>query len=339
MTLRLAALGLSSGFAAGAAATAAARAEAPSCYLAGDRFIGIDWRPQITALRDGPVALEARLPQLLAEALADLQAQLAGRLRAPLPVAVRLCLPEPDPAQALPPDRLMRLSLTLAPQVTDALAAGGLVQPGEVLTLTDGATGPVAVMAQATGPTLILAADSLGDPARLQALSDARRLFTDATPWGLVPGEGAGAILLAPTAAFHDPRLMGDLAAAATAEEPVTEAMAQDTAHTGLSDAAQAALHRFGGRVGAVLSDWNNSRYRAGELGYCLHRIAARHLAPEAGPDYPSLAVGDTGAAFLPHALLHACTPGGQIAQPALILCGAQGHARGAVVVTPQTAY
>jgi hypothetical protein len=339
VTLRLAAMGLSTGFAAGAAATAAAQAEDPACFLASDRFIGADWRPQVTALRDGPQPLESRLPQLVDEALADLHAQLAGRLRAPVPVAVRLCLAEPDPAHGLPPDRLMALGRALAAQVAANLAAGGLLQGPEVLTLTDGVTGPVTVMAGATQPTLIIAADSLADPARLQPLSDAGRLFTDETQWGLIPGEGAGAILLAPTAAFHDPRLMGDLSGAALADEPVTEAMAQDSTHPGLSDAAQAALHSHGGRVGVVFSDWNNSRYKAGELGYCLQRIAARHLTPEAGPDYPSLAFGDTGAAYLPHALFLACLPAGQVARPALIVCGAAGPARGAVVVTPQTAY
>jgi hypothetical protein len=132
---------------------------------------------------------------------------------------------------------------------------------------------------------------------------------------------------------------MGDLAGVALADEPVTEAMAQDSTHPGLSDAAQSALYRFGGRVGLVVSDWNNSRYKAGELGLCLQRIAARHLTPDAAPDYPSLSFGDTGAAFLPHALFIACTPTGQVARPAVILCGGAGHARGAVVVTPQTAY
>lgn len=339
MTLRLAALGLSSGFAAGAAATMAARAESGACFLADPRFIGVDWRPQVTALRDGIVPLETRLPQLVAEALADLHAQLAGRLRAPLPVSVRLCLAEPDPAHGLPAGRLMALGPALAAQVTAALAAGGLLQAPEVLTLTEGATGPVTVLAGAAQSTLVIAADSLADPARLQPLSDEGRLFTDDTQWGLIPGEGAGAILLAPATAFHDPRLMGDLSSAALADEPVTEAMEKDSTHPGLSDAAQAALHRFGGRVGVVISDWNNSRYRAGELAYCLQRIAARHLTPEAGPDYPALSFGDTGAAFLPHALFAACSPTGQVARPALILCGAAGHARGAVVVTPQTAY
>lgn len=340
MTLRLAALGLSTAYAPGAAATVAAQEEGSALY-ANPAFIAADWRPQITVFRpaDATAALEDRLPALVAEALADLHTQLAGRLTAPLPVTVRLCLAEPDPAHGLPADRLMALGRSLSAQITAALAETGLLQGAEVLTLTDGVTGPVTAMAGATKATLVIAADSYADPARLQPLSDAGLLFTDQTQWGLVPGEGAGAILLAEPSAFTDPRLMGDLSGAATADEPVTEAMGQDTAHPGLSDAAHGALGQFGGRVATVFSDWNNSRYKAGELAYTLTRIAARHLGPEAAPDYPALAFGDTGAAFLPMALFAACTPAGHIARPALILCGAAGHARGAVVVTPQTAY
>jgi hypothetical protein len=346
MTLRIAALGLSTAFAPGRAETVAAMADTPSCHMANPRFVGADWRQQITGFRpaEGTADLIDRLSSLLTEAIADLGLHLAGRLRGRLPIDVRLCLAAPDPDHGLPVDRLLAAAQALPPVVQKALAETGLFQTGDVGLVTEGVTGPVAILARASigagRGLLVLCADTYADRARLQALSDADRLFTDDMPWGLIPGEAAGAILLAAPDVLTDLRLTGDMPSVATGLEPVTEDSPDDSTFGGLSETAFAALGRAEGRCARLMSDWNNSRYRVSELSYTLVRISRSHLLPDVLPDYPALAFGDCGAAFLPLAIHLACDGGPSVTHPTLILCGDRASGtRGAVIIAPQGAF
>lgn len=313
----IAGMGLATAFADSAAATSAALRERGSAYFANPAFIDSAYRRQVCAFRAREEVgdLEARCLALLAEATADFLDDIAKvRGAADWPIDIILNLPEASGQDGCGRDRLSDLAARLGARLREDLHQKGGFEIGEMRAIFGGQAGPGGVIAAAAqkGRTdrglLVVAVDSFSDRDRLLACSAQKLLFSDKTPYGLVPGEAAGLILLVPEIdgpGAADPGFHRILSAA-TAQEEAGERSAADSAFTGLSDCALEALDGVEDPVAVVLSDWNNSRYRAAELSYCFHRLSAPHLARGAEPEYPGVAFGDTGAAFTPLALFRA---------------------------------
>lgn len=233
-------------------------------------FIGADWKPQLCAFqKNAPLDdRHARLCALLDQALDDL-----GPVT---DVTVLLGLPR-GTAPAITPFVNRRLP---SPQ-TFADGQGGVAR------LLDHAAGLV------TQGLRVLAcfADSHADRDHLGALLAAKSLFSKATPYGLIPGEAAGAILLTP--GDGGPRIIST----AQANEPDPESSGRDSAFTGLSSAAFDALTGISDPI-RIASDWNNSRFRAAELSYCMTRLTPFHTFAAPDPIYPCATFGDCGTAW-----------------------------------------
>jgi hypothetical protein len=289
MSLSVVDMGLATAFGPTRAAFQA-RAEA-SAYFRNAQFINAAFVPQVCAFRDneGLGRFEDRIAVLLEEALADLLSRRTGMLQ----VDVVLHLAEPSEGLGLP--RLQAVAELLLSQIAVMLQAHGTLLPTGLRAVFGAQVGPVVTLRSVTGPTLLLMADSYSDTARMQAMADAGLLFSKEAPYGLVPGEAAGAMLVVPDAQAG----LAVITGVSATNEPTGERDGRDSVFTGLSDAAFDVLDGTADRVVRVLSDWNNSRYRASELAYCLQRLTRLHLADGLEPDHASPAVGDVGAAYL----------------------------------------
>jgi hypothetical protein len=311
-------MGLATAFGPTLAATQSA--DQTSAYFRNAQFMNAAFAPQVCAFRtrDGLGVFEDRVAVLLQEAVLDLLS------RQHVGVDVDVVLHLAEPAEGLPRARLTALADVLLPQIAGMLRAHGALRPTGLRAVFGAQTGPFVTLTGVAVPTLLLMADSYSDAVRMQAMSDAGLLFTREAPYGLVPGEAAGAMLIVPDADAG----LAVLTGVAATNEPTGERDGRDSVFTGLSDAAFDALDGTADRVVRVLSDWNNSRYRASELAYCLQRLTAPHLVDGVEPEYVSPAVGDVGAAYLAVAL--AMLGKGLT----LVLAGAtQSRDRGAVVV------
>lgn len=343
----IAAFGLATAFGIGSSALIAALAEENEALTRRPDLIGCDYQPQLCAFApDGTLDnLAGRVLALIAGALQDLSAQLAAQ-QIGWPRDARLVLLTPAPDHGLP----AALAETISMQAEASLRAAGWVAPqAPALRLQGGAGGTAralqaaaqaslqaSLQAGAGGPVLVVMADSHACRHRLNALLAAGSLFSKATPWGFVPGEAACAALILPDGQGARPGLLR-VSAACEALEPVPEPLNQDSAHTGLTDAALAALEAHAARGGAaparLLTDWNNSRYRAAEFSYTQLRLTGLLSPTCTEADHPVQRFGQCGAGWLAAVLAHLAT-----VPPAetLILSGDEGGAaRAALILSP----
>lgn len=255
---------------------------------------------QICAFRDREAVgcFEARVAALADEAVRDLLS--TNSVESGPTWDVALVLPEPD--QGLAIQRLQAAADGMLRVAVEALGEAGIAVSTRVnmrpyghaavgWCLADRLYRP----AEPTAPLLVIAADSYSDRARLRMLDDGGRLFSDRNPYGLVPGEMGGALLLT---SDGDSDVRGEhIAAASATREPVPETTEAETLFQALSDASLAALTAMDvGAVDAWFTDWNNGRYRASEFAYTAIRVSD-FLAPGLEPTHPSLLLGDVGAA------------------------------------------
>jgi hypothetical protein len=147
---------------------------------------------------------------------------------------------------------------------------------------------------------LVATSDSYNDLHRLNRLNDQKCLFTQRNQFGFIPGEPADILLftrqIEPTPSL---RILG----AGQMVESVKEYQEADSIFNALSEAAftatEIALQERGKRtIGAWVADWNNSRYRATELAFAIHRLNPTCLKSGLLPVYPALQFGDVGAAY-----------------------------------------
>ncbi|MEM6757862.1 MAG: hypothetical protein AAF601_00140 [Pseudomonadota bacterium] len=330
MTLLLADMGFASAFGPGLATAIQAQLDAERCLVRNLRFIGADFQEQICAFQDNEDVdiLTDALHRLIGQAIADLIARLGPDVPA-TPVDVILCLPETAPEDGMPSVRLNALGESLPPLIYQALA-GSCLEATDMRLVTDAQSGPARVIQSifrkgADRAFLFICADSYSDRDRLNALLGQKRLFADEVAnYSLIPGEAAAAMLILPEAMrISEP--LAYIGGAASAPEPVGEMDNADTLSQAISDSALTALDGLGaGRrpVDRFLTDFNNSRYRASEGAYCLHRLVAGYLAEDVEPLYPALEFGDCGAAYFGLAMAQLCAEATQSEQPlqALIL-------------------
>lgn len=297
------ALGIRTAFGTGHAAIAASLAQKREAMARRADIIGTDFRPQLCIFaRQSPLQPVAdRVMSLIADALHDLAANLTARGESwPPNAALVLLTPAEDigfsaqHAAALP--NLAKAQLCAAGWLANS-APMTSVQGGAGSTAT--ALKAVAAFLDAGSPVLFIAADSYACRERLNALLDANLLFSNDSKWGFVPGEAASAALItAETTRPPAARITGF----AQAIEPVPERENRDSTHIGLSDAAVSALaiHQKSGFPAPkyVLTDWNNSRYRAAEFSYTLTRLTGLIDAKAEETAHPVHRFGQCGAAW-----------------------------------------
>lgn len=275
-------------------------------------FVGSDFKRQLVAFQDRALigTAEERILTLAGRAMGDMLRRVTA-LEVLRGIGTDVIIVLPEPGDGLGEDRLGPLSQILMDRATEALGKQNILDPGQAQVALSGHAGGAEAMvraldgARAGRATILLCADSYADRTRLNALNDAGRLFSDTGQFGLIPGEASAALLLIPAGTAEIPPL-ALIDGAATGREPVGELDEAESAYSGLSEAAYAAIDPLGRdapEVALLLSDWNNGRYRAAEFATATLRLAAGPLAEEAEPLYPALAWGDTGAASLPLAL------------------------------------
>ncbi len=244
------------------------------------------------------------------------------------PMALHLVLPLPQ--EGLGEARIMAAA--------DKISAGIAARFGNAVTATTRAAqgqaglGPVlAACAESGVPEhLIIAVDSYNDRARMDAALRGRSLMAKDNPWGMIPGEAAGALWLSQSSGTGH----GAIINVGTAQETVLETDDAETDFTALSHAVRSACAEMGEtRAAAWFSDANNSRYRASELAHAILRATPFWLSPDLEPEYPALTLGDCGAAAGMTALHLALSGDGQ----SLISLGSDNGGRAVIRVDSLT--
>jgi 3-oxoacyl-[acyl-carrier-protein] synthase-1 len=145
---------------------------------------------------------------------------------------------------------------------------------------------------------IIVSVDSLLESDTLELLSAARRLKTNETPRGLMPGEAAGAFLVEPLALAQrrEARILCTVQGLALEQEQDSRASGARSAGVALSAAISQAVPPDRA-LGAIYGDLNGEDARAEEWGNTLVRLSTSHRLDTAAQHWPAASLGDTGAA------------------------------------------
>jgi 3-oxoacyl-[acyl-carrier-protein] synthase-1 len=143
------------------------------------------------------------------------------------------------------------------------------------------------------GAVTIVCADSLFDPARLDAMQIQRRLLVDDVMDGFVPGEGAAALLLTAAA----PGGVATLRSVGTEPDPFTPDGDLPLTGDGLSRAVQAALVGVPSPVAQLWTALNGASWSAREWSIAARR-AHGGIDGGARVHHPVECFGDPGAAL-----------------------------------------
>jgi 3-oxoacyl-[acyl-carrier-protein] synthase I len=157
---------------------------------------------------------------------------------------------------------------------------------------------------------VVLAVDSLTDGSALAWLAEQGRLKHDDNPVGLMPGEGAVALMLeAPwSAQARGVAPLGHVAAVATSQEPKALMSGHRSQGEALARVVEAALLTAGRLPYAaeVITDLNGETWRAQEYGHARVRVPRSTWEGDA-VELPATSVGDLGAAMTALQLVLAC--------------------------------
>ena len=285
-------------------ATCAAVRAAVSGALARSRFPAArDGRPLILARLPGAGPLVERMREMALTAAVE--ALGPHRPGAPLPLVI-----------AVPPER-PGFAASDAARLAGAVMEGLPVpaDPERSTMLATGHHGGIAALMQAAAmvqgrqaeAVLVVAVEGW-TIATLDWLDGAKRLKADDVPAGLVPGEGAAALLLASEAwlAERDLRPEVELVAAADGEEPFAWHSGEAASGAGLAEAIDAVCCAAGVKADATYADQNGEMWRAEEWAVSYLRTARHHTDPLT-LFHPADCWGDLGAASGPMLAALAC--------------------------------
>jgi 3-oxoacyl-[acyl-carrier-protein] synthase-1 len=179
--------------------------------------------------------------------------------------------------------------------------------------------------------------DSYFDPDALEHLDAEMRLHGPEVENGIIPGEGAGFVVLAPRRRSTSLHRYGSILAAATEDEPRPYGSPEPCHGLGITLAVKRAIAgaSLGDRsIRWVLTDVVNERHRVDEWSYAFARAHAA-FTPDVEHDQPLLHTGDLGAASAAVLLAIAATrwdTGCAKGDVALIAAHSDGPERGAMV-------
>ncbi len=158
------------------------------------------------------------------------------------------------------------------------------------------------------GVCLVGGVDSYVEPDALEWVESSQRLHSPDNPYGFIPGEAAGFLLLAgpDVARRHPGAVQGEILAAATAQEKSLLGTDAVCTGQGLTEAFRRALQGSPAKVDEVICDANGEPYRADEYGFALARVSERFVRAS---DFvaPADCWGDVGAASGPLLIARAC--------------------------------
>jgi len=263
-------------------------------------YIDSNFRPQLMAFDHTlplPATSQDRIVELAIAALRDIANDPACCALPASGFDLHIVLPEPDPGTTLTPAVLSEISAQIA-QATSA----AIRRPVKRITVhTTGPTGVTQAVGDACqSPTLIVAADSYISRDRLNAASKRDDLFSQASPYGFIPGEGAACVLINRSRSEAARRWV--IGAGLGFEICKQDDQGQSN-YSALSKAWRQALDNNSIPVTNVVSDWNNNRYRAAELSYSMLRASDR-LSAGIDVGHISVNFGDLGAAAQLFAML-----------------------------------
>ncbi|HEY6880074.1 MAG TPA: beta-ketoacyl synthase N-terminal-like domain-containing protein, partial [Polyangiales bacterium] len=271
--------------------------------------------------------LRALLASALGDALASLHASVApGRPRA---VPLWLALPEDVRAHDLLDDSMDDLSLSLMEPVRCGQASSLVALKAAVQSIAGGRH----------ELALVAGVDVRSDEQSVAALVRAEQLLTDDNAWGLVPSEGAAAVLI--TSARVRKRLglpsLGVVAAAAETRDDA-ERRGLPCIGEGLSQACHEVLDALPeqARAGEIYGDLSGLRARADEWGYTAPRLATR-CRDVTEAHMPAQWWGDQGHAtgmLLVALALYDGARGHASGQHVLLWASSDGDARAAVLLS-----
>jgi 3-oxoacyl-[acyl-carrier-protein] synthase I len=145
---------------------------------------------------------------------------------------------------------------------------------------------------------LVVGVDSLLESDTLEFLAAARRLKTNLTPRGLMPGEAAAAFLVEPVASARARQAPIQCLVEGLALGQERESRASGARPTGvaLSEVIAKCLPR-GAEPSVIHGDLNGEDARAREWANALVRLGGAHELSRAAQRWPAASLGDTGAA------------------------------------------
>lgn len=208
-------------------------------------------------------------------------------------IDLHVVMPEPNAAFGLTLDDINQVANEITTLVQQRLGKDIIAvrsyfegQAGLGLALTEASNSD-------TTASLIVSSDSFCDRKRLDHALMTGRLMSQKTPWGFIPGEASGAILVAKTGTGPMIEGVGVSRETITEDNEITESdfaaisLAVREACTNLSDQ----------KVAHWVSDANNNRYRASEVAHAVLRAIPFWLEPDLDPTFPTGDLGDCGAA------------------------------------------
>jgi 3-oxoacyl-[acyl-carrier-protein] synthase-1 len=256
------------------------------------------------------------------------------------PIALLVNLPSPRPG--LPAGLTQRIDERLRHSFTGVFErrvvatlghAGGLIALRSALQL---------IVSAPHTMVLVAGADSYLDPDVLEWLEEIDQLHGAGernNAWGFVPGEGAGASLLASTQVARSLGLssLGRVYGVGVGREAKLIGTGEVCLGLGLTDAVRGALAALpvGARLTDVYCDMNGDPYRADEFAFMVMRSRERFVAAS---DFvaPADCWGDVGAASAPLSIALACVAGAKgyaKGSVALVWASSVGGERGAAVI------
>ena len=281
-------------------------------------------KPMIVA-RDPGIGEEIegpdRLWSLLYAALSEAAAALEGKIRPNTPIPMILALP-PAPQGT---------DGGLAKFLTNLLVRDGPapLKPASVGTFQAGHGGGLLALDDAVRRLrsgacelcLVAGVDSYMDPGTLEDLDESDQLKCEKRPWGFIPGEAAGVIVVSLRRAAEKMGLdvLGTVTGIGVAREESLIHTDKVCLGRGLTEAMKQALRPLessGEKVDHTYCDFNGQPYRSHEFGYSVTRVT-RQFVNSTDFSTPADCWGDVRAATGPLLLMLAA------------VAGRKGYARG----------
>lgn len=296
------------------------------------RVAAMPWVEESRGLAD-------RIGDALLAAVHEALAPLAAFLP-PQRVALFVNLPSPRPG--LPADLASHISLRLRQELAGAVERISFTSLGHAGGLV--ALHPVQkwLMSAPKAACIVAGADSYLEPDTLEWLEETDQLHGAGernNAWGFVPGEGAGALLLASSEIAQNLGLapLGRIRAVGFGREAQLIRTGSVCLGHGLTDAVRAVLAALdqGERLTDVYCDMNGEPYRADEYAFLVTRTRERFVSAS---DFvaPADCWGDVGAASVPLLVVLACIAGIKRyanGPTALVWASSVGGERGAALV------
>lgn len=182
---------------------------------------------------------------------------------------------------------------------------------------------------------LVGGVDSYLDLYLLATLDQEDRVLADGVMDGFAPGEGAGFMLLASSAAGGN-RTIATIHKPGLADEPGYRYSRQPYQGDGLSDAMREAINGHAGApIRTVFGSLNGENFGAKEWGVAASRNQAA-LADPLRFEHPADCFGDVGAAVGPvlAGIVAMGLRAGAFPGPALVWCSSEGRQRAAATIT-----